>query len=218
MTCRASFATALLLLMTAGLSTAVASPIEIVFNNTASPGVPFRGPGCCQVGDEVTLGGTARSIVDVSWLIDTAQTDRVSGFETWIYANDGLSGAPGTLLWDSGALIVHVSATDTILDVAVPHVLVPDIITVTSFVFDVPNPAFGSLGRVFGGAPTVGSINASWLEDSPGVWVQQSINPINPGFSVLAEPVPEPSTVWLILSGLVALGGLSRRGAALVGS
>ncbi len=42
MTCRASFATALLLLMTAGLSTAVASPIEIVFNNTASPGVPFR--------------------------------------------------------------------------------------------------------------------------------------------------------------------------------
>ena len=202
------------LLITAGLSNASASPIEIVFSNVASPGGAVFGPACCQVGNEVTLGGTSRDIVGVSWLIDTQNTNLVTGFETWIYANDGLGGAPGTLLWDSGALIgLPISATDTILNVTVPHILVPDVITVTSLIFDTAPVA---LGRVIGGPPTVGSVNAVWLEDA-GVWAQQSSAFIF-GLSVSAEPVPEPSTVWLVLGGVVAFVGLSRRRRALVGT
>ncbi|MGA7178054.1 MAG: PEP-CTERM sorting domain-containing protein [Thiobacillaceae bacterium] len=187
----------LLALSGIGAGTAQAQPIQVVFDNTVNASGSIFGPACCQVGNEITLGGNARRIVQLSWAIDGQNTDIVADIETQIYANDGLGGAPGTLIWDSGLLTgIAVSATDTFLDIAVPEIAVPDIITVTSRFLD---SAPVALGRVGGGAPSVGSIDTSWIETSPGVW-QQQFGP----WALRVSAVPEPSTLSL----LIVAGGL----------
>ena len=60
-----------------------------------------------------------------------------------------------------------------------------------------------ALGRVFGGPPSVGSLDASWVETSPGVWGQWT----GPwGMQVVA--VPEPSIVCLTSASCLLLVGL----------
>lgn len=83
-------------------STAQAQPIQVVFDNTANASGAILGPACCQVGNEITLGGNARKIIQLLWAVDSQNTDIVAEIETQIFANDGLAGAPGTLIWDSG--------------------------------------------------------------------------------------------------------------------
>ena len=139
--------------------------------------------------------GNAREVIGISWLIDSQNTDVIlSGIETHIYANDGVGGAPGTLLWSSGLLTgIEISATETFLDIAVPNIVVPDRLTITSRMLDA---APAGLGRLYIGPPTVGSLSASWIETSPGVWHQQ----FGPwGLRVTA--VPEPSSILLFVSG-----------------
>ena len=188
-----------------GADSARAAPVQIVFDNTVNPFGTIFGPGCCRVGNEITLGGNARKIIQLSWLVDSQNNDVVVGIETQIYVNDGPGGAPGTLLWQSGPLTgINVSATDTFIDVAVPKVVVPDIITVTSRILDSTPVA---LGRVRGGSPSVGSITTSWFESSSGVWHQQ-FGPL--GLRISA--VPEPSTILLLVGAGVLLVRFSRRG------
>jgi hypothetical protein len=175
-----------------------------VFDNTANPapGGVF-GPSAHQAGNEITLAGGGRQITRVSWLVDTQHTDLLTDIETHIYADDGAGGAPGTLLWSSGLLTgIPVHAADTFLTIAVPNITVPDTITVTS---RISNSVPVALGRVYGGPPTEGSLDASWVETSPGVWAQQ----FGPwGMQVVA--VPEPSAASLLLTASVLLVGLLR--------
>ncbi len=177
-----------------GAISAPANSAEVVFDNTINPDSNIvGGPGCCQVGNEITLGGTARKIIRLSWLVDSQNTDVLAEIETRIYANDSPAGAPGTLLWSSGELIgVPVSSTDRFLDIEVPEIVVPDMITITSRIsYAVPV----GLARIFGGSPSVGSVNASWLEDPPGVWNQWS----GPwGMQVLAVPERAPVSLMII--------------------
>jgi hypothetical protein len=194
----------LMILLGMSANSARATPAVFVFNNTANPisGGVF-GPSADQVGNQITLGGDARQITGLSWLITSQNTDLSAEIETHIYANDGVGGAPGTLLWSSGLLTgVNVSATDTLLSFAVPNITVPNTITVTSRIYDSTPVA---LGRVFGGTPSVGNLNASWVETSPGVWSHFS----GPwGMQVVA--VPEPSVASLMIPACVLLVGISR--------
>jgi hypothetical protein len=181
-------------------NSAGAAPVEVVFDNTLNPSGAVFGPGCCQVGNEISLGGNARKIVLLSWLVDSQNEDIVAGIETQIYANDGPGGAPGTLLWQSDPLTFNVSATDTFLDVAVPGIIVPDVITVTSRILDSTPVA---LGRVNGGSPSVGGVVTSWIETSPGVW-HQDFGPW--GLRVLA--IPASSTGRMTGGGTVGTSGV----------
>jgi hypothetical protein len=145
------------------------------------------------------LGGNAREIIQLSWLVDSQNTDLVVGIETKIYVNDGPGGVPSTLLWESGPLTrINVSANDTFLNIAVPNITVPDTITVTSRILDSTPVA---LGRVKGGLPSVGSFNTSWIETSLGLWTEDFGSW---GVRVSAVGVPEPTSVL----GLLALGTL----------
>lgn len=178
----------------------------VIFDNTANPssGGVF-GPSAYQVGDEITLGVGGRQITRVSWLVDSQNTGLQAEIETHIYANDGAGGSPGTLLWSSGLLTgISVKATDTFLNIAVPNITVPDTITVTSrFIDSVPV----ALGRVYGGPPVEGSLDAPWVETSPGAWAQW----FGPwGIQVVA--VPEPSAVSLLITATVLLVGFPRKG------
>jgi len=106
---------------------------------------------------------------------------------------------PGTQLWDSGLLSgVTVLATDAFLDIPVPKILVPNVITITSRILS-SSPV--ALGRMDGGTPTVGNVDASWIESSPGVW-QQEFGP----WALRVSAVPEPSTMSLVgIAGVVLL-------------
>jgi hypothetical protein len=188
---------------TAGVSSARAASGEIVFDNTASPSVVgVFGPSAEQVGNEITLGGQARQISLVSWLVDSQNYSVWAGTETHIYANDGAGGGPGTLLWSSGPLTNYITPSDLFLNVPVPNVTVPDTITVTSRFFDATPVA---LGRDYGGSPTAGSLNASWAEYPPGVWTH-SFGP----WAMQVVAVPEPSSVSLMLTAGTLLAGLLR--------
>jgi hypothetical protein len=176
---------------------------NMVFNDTVNPGLPEFGPGAAQVGNEITLGGDARQITDVSWLVYSQNWNVMASIEMWIYANNGSSGAPGTLLWSSGLLTgIKISPNDTSLDVAVPNIVVPDTITITSIVDATPV----ALGRVFGGSASVGGVDASWVQTYPGLWYQQSFPPY--GMRVVA--VPEPSSVSLMIIACAMLAGALR--------
>lgn len=188
-----------LILGSAGSIGAHALPIQLVFSNTANTSGPIFGPGCCQVGNEITLGGDARKIVQVSWAVNSQNTNVAADVETQIYVNDGSGGMPGTLLWDSGLLSgVTVLATDAFLDIPVPKILVPNVITITSRILS-SSPV--ALGHMDGGTPTVGNVDASWIESSPGVW-QQEFGP----WALRVSAVPEPSTMSLVgIAGVVLL-------------
>ena len=176
-----------------------AAHIELVFDNTTNPGVAVFGPGCCQAGNEVTLGGSRRKITQLSWMVDSQNNDVVVDFETRIYANDGPGGAPGTVIWESGLLTgINVLSTNSFVDILVPEVFVPNIVTFTSRIV-ASTPI--ALARVRGGPSSVGSLNASWFDSSVGGWSQQ----FGPwGLRVLA--VPEPSVISLLaIAGILVL-------------
>ena len=186
---------------------------QVIFDNTINPSSTSFGPGCCQVGNEITFGENGREIIQLSWLIDSQNFDVVGGIDTHIYVNDAPGGAPGTLLWQSGLLTgINVFGTDTFLDVAVPNIVVPDTITVTSRILDSVPVA---LGRVNGGSPSVGSVNTSWVKGSSGVWFQQfgpyGLRVTSTAGALVPSPVPEPVTAALGLMGLGVLGMTTRR-------
>jgi len=176
---------------------------EIVFDNTVSPSlVGVFGPSAEQVGNEITLGGQARQISLVSWLVDTQNHSLWAGTETHIYANDGAGGGPGTLLWSSGPLTNYLAASDTFLNVPVPNIAVPNTITVTSQFFDAVPVA---LGRDYGGSTTAGGLVSSWAEYPAGVWTH-SFGP----WAMQVVAVPEPSSVSLTISASLLLAGVFR--------
>jgi hypothetical protein len=176
---------------------------EIVFDNTISPSVVgVFGPSAEQVGNEITLGGQARQISLVSWLVDSQNYSVWAGTETHIYANDGAGGGPGTLLWSSGPVTNYITPSDTFLSVPVPNIAVPDTITVTSQFFDAVPVA---LGRDYGGSPTAGNLIGSWAEYPAGVWTH-SFGP----WAMQVVAVPEPSSVSLIITAGILPAGLLR--------
>ena len=197
----------MLLASTFGTGTARAAPLQVVFDNATGASGGIFGPGCCHVGNEVTLGGNARRVVLLSWLVDSQDTEVTTGIEVRIYANDGPGGAPDTLLWESGLLTgIHVAATDSFLDIAVPGITVPDTVTVTSRILDSTPVA---LGRRNGGPPSVGSINASWVESAPGQWHQDFR-----AWGMRIAAVPETPTIALMIVAGVLLVWLRRGSSA----
>lgn len=187
------FLNILLLFLCSITTNTQAAYIEIVFDNTINASGGIFGPGCCQAGNEIVLNGKARKIVQLSWLVNSQNTNIAADFETNIYENDGIDGAPDSLIWGSGLLTgLNISATNPFLDIVVPEITVPDTITVTSKIF---NSTPVALGRVYGEPPSIGSVNTSWVEGSPEGW-HQAFGPW--GLKVTAIPEPYPISLLII--------------------
>lgn len=174
-----------------------------VFDNTVLPGANVVGPGCCRVGDEVILAGTFRHVVNISLAVYTQNADWLTSIEMRIYANDGPGGAPGTVLWDSGTATFVVHAADTFIDFSVPGVLVPDTITVSSWI-----SGQTGVGRFIPSGTTVGTFAAPWIEANylPGdPWLASGFP-----FEVRVDAVDEPGTAALTMLAVTLLFGIRR--------
>lgn len=175
-----------------------------VFDNTVLPGTPAGGPTCCRIGDEVTLAGTLRRIVNISLVVRTP-FDELAPIEVRIYANDGMDGAPGTVLWDSGTQLLLVHAADGSIDFPVPGILVPDTITVTSWI-----QGQNAVGRLVPSDTTVGTFLTPWIEADylPGdPWLRAQ--PVF-AFEIRVDAVDEPGTAVLTMLAVALLFGFGR--------
>jgi len=165
----------------------------IIFDNTDSSSFSSFGPSCCHVGNEISLSDNALKVNQISWLIDSQNYDLTASIETRIYANDAQNGAPGTLIWNSGQLDVNVFSADTLLNILVPEITVPETFTVTSrFINSTPV----ALARLYV-EPSSESVNTSWVETSTGMWFEQ----FGPwGMKISAVTVSEPNSLFLFSS------------------
>ena len=179
-----------------------AAQASLVFDNLTGASGPFFGPGWCQIGAEIILGGTSRVVRMLELGVSTQGNDLTAAIQMAIYANNGSGGSPGTLLWQSGPLTgLFVPSTATAISVNVPDIVAPDVFTVTSVII---GSAPVALGRLSPGPATIGSLSGTWVETSPGVWVTGF------AFAMQVEAVPEPSMILPLATILLWLGSVHR--------
>jgi hypothetical protein len=156
-----------------------------------------------QLGSEVHAAGTDRIVTDLFIGLYQQHEAGTGDLQARLYANDGMGGKPGTLLWE-GPLLKGVQFTGglDLIDFSVPMVLVPDTFTWT---VQISNTSPVAVGRPGFDPPTIGSSPTNWQGDGT-TWGQVPGSPYEA--RIEAVSVPEPSTALLLLagSGLVLCG------------
>lgn len=175
---------------------------ELVFNNSTGLVAPFR-PGTLEVGDEIVLGGSARTLTNFTFQysgFDFAGTEKM---QFRIYENDGalVSGfaSPSTVLYDSGIFDIAIEGSQTLIfdDFGLWDGVLPDSFTWSIQFSDLGNNALASIDLF--DPITVGSSYNDYWENDGGWILKQGEVPIN--FNATIEAVPEPSTIALGLIG-----------------
>jgi hypothetical protein len=204
-----------------------ASAQTIIYDNSANSLGRVTGEGNAEIGDAVVFAGTARPVTQVSFEYFVAPpstvTTEITGNETaqfFMYALDN-NNLPTTLLYSSPTfnLVPGTSkgfGTATISGISVN---VPDRIAWTV--------AFNGIegneqaGLLFYNPPSVGSSptfdpgdgtqHDFFLRHNVSGWaVLDTPNTVD-NFAVRFTAVPEPSTIALMLGGLVTMGLIRRR-------
>lgn len=191
---------------------------EIIFDNTANIlGVTTyssSSSGPNQVGDEVHAGGTSRVVtfmqVGVTMLALNYYPGGTADIQARLYANDGLEGAPGSVLWDSGLLpqIPISGNSTTMVSFDVPQITVPDIFTWTVQIF---NSSPTRIGVNHAGPESIGSSpDHAWVY-GPFGWRHLLYAPGNVpsplDFAARIVAVPEPPLGQFLVTGAAVLGG-----------
>jgi hypothetical protein len=204
---------------TALLSVTTFAQTEIVYNNTSTP---LTGPSnenlvinsIFEIGDNVTLDGQNRLLsrfeFEYSALL-TPAADKIGVAR--IYANDGVGGAPLTLLYESDPFLLDNGLKSVSID-GISGVTLPDSIT-WSFGAS-PLGAGEASGLLLYNPPTVGSSDSAYWEKTAVGWVSKVLDvpgqTVPANFSARITAVPEPTTIQLaILGGLAVLGLRSYR-------
>lgn len=213
-----------------GATTASAA---IVFDNTLNVQPGFGAQTTREYGDEIKLAGTDRYVTEFQfrYQAEFSPSSSTPSATVRIYANDGPSVLPGTivapqpktLLWESGPL--NLSAGDNIVSLA-PNVLVKDTITWTVTFSGLTGAEGNRAGLVISSPPTVGgellggvigSYDDYWAKDPlTGSWALLGIDngQVPANFYAQVTAIPEPSTLALFSLGLGGLWFLQRRRAA----
>jgi hypothetical protein len=134
---------------------------------TASAAFTYR-----EIGDRITLAGRERAATRMDVMMRIGN----SGVATFnaqlrLYNNDGPSGSPGSLIWDSGPVPKLIdSGADLAISFNIPTVLVPDSFTWTLQVTDrTGNQQTLSLSHY--DPPTAGSVADGYWSRNGGAWV-----------------------------------------------
>lgn len=169
---------------------------------TGSDTLPFFA-NTLRYGDQITLAGTERVLTEFSFAYySDYSAPRAMVFA--LYANDGVGGAPGTLLYsDIYDLIRSVSG----VDVTIPFIpdfedLLPD-----TFTWTVQFNGSGTAGLLIADPPTIGFSRDEFWELRGSVWSLQKVgggHSSNFEAKVTAIAVPEPLPLSLAALGLAA--------------
>ena len=187
----------------------------VPFGNDGTPGHPNPG---AYIGNQITLAGSDRYVTDVSVMLGTNSSIPATDLYTCqLYSNDGLGGAPGTLL---GSSTVSVTTAGGVWSTSFPFadVLVPDTFT---FVLSSDHPIGTEVGALNTNTatPLTGSaVDTVWYSTASG-WVSNNTWALDDGAAtnlfiatVAAEtPVPEPMTMASMFMALGGLGAWVRR-------
>lgn len=192
----------------------------VVFDNSANPLDKWiSATGKKEIGDEITLAGTARAVTSFIFEYYGDFAPGANAGATALvrfYKNDGalLEGTsipkPGSLLWESAPFQVLDGFRDVSL--SVPNVVVPNRIT-WSVEFNglagtagnraglsISDPvSVGALLPSSGGRTVVGSYSDYWFRTAATVdsWALDNIDPSKANFYAKIGAVPEPGTVAL---------------------
>jgi hypothetical protein len=183
-----------------------------------------------QIGDDVTLAGTARNVTQFSVRLTNAYLQSYNGtFTARFFLPNGAGGTPGTQIWSGDLQVTNGPAgtmvgadripTDNILTWNVPGVLVPDRF-IWSLQMDTNLPpadptSDDGIGLVLNDTPQVGSSQdvAYYFDPTTGTWFDYNYHPdltdlANLQATIVAQ-VPEP--VGLLTIGAIGLLGRRRR-------
>jgi hypothetical protein len=168
---------------------------DIIYDNTTTSFTGSRTFTALQNGDEVTAGGTARVVTELDIGVNSQNTPAtVSTLQAFLYANDGASGAPGTLLWQSTVKQnVALTGGSDLIAFAVPNVTVPGTFT---WEIQTGNATPVAAGLPIFGAPTVGAYVIDWF-GGPGSWTHSGGGTQTYLARIIAQAVPEPSAYAL---------------------
>jgi len=195
---------------------------EVIYDNSINDLLYRFNPGLWEVGDEIILGGGARTITNFTfeyWGENTARPE-FSGYvqaRVRFYENDGVpssSGypAPGTVLFDSDWFSVGPTPRATLVfDDFVTGTLVPLTNSVPdSFTWTVQFTGLGPddlAGVDIYSPPTVGNSYPDYWQFAPGSGWLLLTNAVPMDFAARFEAVPEPSIQVMVVLGATMLAG-----------
>ena len=180
---------------------------ELVYNNSTDPTpVPFR-PGTIEVGDEIILGGSGRTLTNFTFQYSGFSFSGTEKMQFRIYENDGAlvsgSASPGSVLFDSGIFGIGVEGSQTLIfdeDFGL-GLVVPDTFTWSIQFSDLGAEALASID-LFDSIAVGNNFVSYWENDGGWILKEGPDGPID--FNATIEAVPEPSTIALGVMGAVA--------------
>jgi hypothetical protein len=191
----------------------------LVYNNTSNYLGTAYSVANTEFGDQITLSSSTTDRYISKFAFEYTSAHGNSGDElVWLrfYANDGVGGAPGTLLYNSrndvpgDTTLLRGNANQVELsNVRIP---VPNSFTWTVQFSNVA--ASETVGLNMYSPPTVGSNFDDYWEKTSNGWVTKRLAGTAYSFGAIAYAVavPEPGTLQLgLLAGISALGFLFQR-------
>ena len=198
-----------------------AARAEIVYQNLNTAWVSYQPINPAeQLGDDVTLAGTARMVTSFSVVITNQYTQTYNAtFTARFFKNNGLNGVPGDMIWQGTQTVSNGPAAnasgqggDLTVNFAVPSILVPD-----TFIWSIqantnlPPPTSGDgIGPVLNDTPQIGSSH-DVAYDNPGDgtgWAAYNYHPDQTdlaNFQAVITALPEPATLSTFAIGGIAL-------------
>lgn len=177
---------------------------DLVYANTNNQTSFIQNTLTYETGDEIILAGSSRLATNFTFQFWSSGISSSTTVEIRFYLNDGTGGAPGTMIWDSGAdnLLAIDSGFSTTNGATLSYdmsVLVPNDFTWT---VQFENLGGGTAGVPIFTPPTVGGNYSDYWENNGTGWLLKTNASTDMSFAAtLQAAVPEPSTFALAIVG-----------------